>query len=144
MQLSRRNWCLSLAAALAGARGMAAAAASSVLPSKVYPYDELPVRESGENSFRPILDGNTHAGVRVEAHATELAPGTGPHAPHRHKHEEMFLVREGTVEVFIEGKTTNLGPGSAAFVASNEEHGIRNAGSTRARYFVVTVGMGAE
>jgi quercetin dioxygenase-like cupin family protein len=142
MELSRRSWCLSLAAALASARSLAAQ--SSALPSRVYPYDELPVRQSDGNSFRHILDGSTHRGVRVEAHATELAPGLRPHAPHRHKHEEMFLVREGTVEVLIEGKATKLGPGSVAFVASNEEHGIRNVGSAPARYFVVTVGMGGE
>jgi mannose-6-phosphate isomerase-like protein (cupin superfamily) len=36
-----------------------------------------------------------------------------------------------------------LGPGSVVFVASNEEHGIRNAGSTPAQYFVIALGKDA-
>ena len=53
-----------------------------------------------------------------------------PHPPHHHLHEEMFLVREGTLEATISGKSTRLGPGSVAFVGSNDEHGIRNPGTT--------------
>jgi quercetin dioxygenase-like cupin family protein len=33
-----------------------------------------------------------------------------------------------------------LGPGSAAYVASNEVHGWRNVGTTRAQYFVLAIG----
>ena len=47
---------------------------------------------------------------------------------------------EGTLEVTISGKPTLLGPGSAAFIASNEEHGWRNSGSTRAHYTVIALG----
>jgi len=56
----------------------------------------------------------------------------------------MFLVISGTVEITISGKATRLGPGSAAFVAANEEHGLHNAGSGPAQYFVVTLGSKAE
>jgi quercetin dioxygenase-like cupin family protein len=63
-----------------------------------------------------------------------------PHPSHRHRQEEMFLIREGTVEVTIAGRSTRLGPGGVAFIASNEEHGILNAGSTHAEYFVLALG----
>jgi quercetin dioxygenase-like cupin family protein len=56
----------------------------------------------------------------------------------------MFLVISGTVEITISGKATRLGPGSAAFVAANEKHGLHNAGSGPAQYFVVTLGSKAE
>ena len=52
------------------------------------------------------------------------------------------MIHEGTMEVTISGNTTKLGPGSSAFVASGEEHGWRNAGSTRALYFVLALGQG--
>ena len=52
----------------------------------------------------------------------------------------MILIKDGTMEVTISGKATMLGPGSVAYVASNEEHGWRNAGSTRALYFIVSFG----
>jgi quercetin dioxygenase-like cupin family protein len=44
------------------------------------------------------------------------------------------------MEVTISGRTTSLGPGSAAYVASNEVHGWRNVGTTRAQYFVLAIG----
>jgi len=137
MKLSRRD-CYRLFPALIASAGFAAQA--EVLPSKAARYEDLPVRSSGENSFRSILDGETHEGFPIEVHATELAPGALPHPGHRHRHEEMFLIREGTVEVTIEGKGTQLGPGSVAFIASNEEHAIRNVGSTRTKYFVIALG----
>ena len=80
--------------------------------------------------------------MTVEIHHTELAPGSAPHAPHHHVHEEIIAVREGLVEVTILGKTVKLGPGGMAYVASNEEHGWKNAGDTQAHYVVITLGMG--
>ena len=52
----------------------------------------------------------------------------------------MIMIREGTLEVTIAGRSTTLGPGSIAYVASNEEHGWRNVGTTRAQYFVLALG----
>jgi len=42
----------------------------------------------------------------------------------------MWLIREGTVELAVSGKTYRLGPGSVGFVHSNDEHGIKNVGAT--------------
>jgi quercetin dioxygenase-like cupin family protein len=142
MKLSRRD-CYRLLPALAVTVSAGFPAPAEVLPSKAARYEDLPVRTSGENSFRSILEGKTHEGFPIEAHATELAPGALPHPGHRHRHEEMFLIREGTVELTIEGKATRLAPGSVAFIASNEEHAIHNVGSTRAKYFVIALGHDA-
>jgi quercetin dioxygenase-like cupin family protein len=137
MTCSRRDLCLWLPA-LVASTGLAAEKAP--LASKAYRFEDLPVRASGENRFRAILEGTTHEGWRLEAHETDLAPGGMPHPGHRHRQEEMFLIREGTVEVTIARRSTRLGPGGVAFIASNEEHGIRNAGSTHAQYFVLALG----
>jgi quercetin dioxygenase-like cupin family protein len=56
----------------------------------------------------------------------------------------MWLVREGTIELTVNGKAYRLEPGSVGFVRSNEEHGIRNVGASAAVCFVVAVGPGAE
>jgi quercetin dioxygenase-like cupin family protein len=136
MEYSRRDLSLLLpilAAAKAGAQNMP-------LPSKTYSFDQIPVNATGANQLRPVLDGQTHAGVRIELHETELPPGGAPHPPHHHVHEEMILIREGTMEVTIAGRSAKLGPGSVAYVASNEEHGWHNAGATRAHYFVLAIG----
>ena len=117
-----------------------AAAQQPAMRSKTYRYEDLPVRTNGANRQRAILQGDLHNGFRVEMHETELAPGQAPHPPHHHVHEEMIMIREGTMEVTISGASSTLGPGSVAFVASNEEHGWRNVGETRARYFVLALG----
>ena len=118
--MKRRNLAMLLAALPAGAQ-------SPALPSKTYRYEDLPVRPSGNglNKSRAVLDGKTHTGFRVEMHESELGPGLAPHPPHQHLHEEMIIVREGLMEVTILGKSEKLGPGSVAYVASNEEHGWR-------------------
>ncbi len=48
---------------------------------------------------------------------------------------------KGSLAVTIAGKTTVIGPGSAAFVHSGELHGVRNPGSEDAQYFVVATGV---
>ncbi len=133
---SRRDmflWLAGLAAAPAGG------IESPTLPTKAYRFEVLPVRTHGANSSRPVFEGASFTGASIELHETDLAPGETPHPPHHHRHEEMFLIREGTVEVTLAGEGSRLGPGSVAFVASDAEHGIRNVGTTHAQYFVLTL-----
>jgi quercetin dioxygenase-like cupin family protein len=113
---------------------------TAVIPSFVKPYSDLPVKQNGQNESRAILDGALHTGEHFEVHETTLAAGSEPHPPHRHEHEELFLLMKGNVAVTIEGKTTLIGPGSAAFIHSNELHGVHNPGPEKAQYFVVATG----
>lgn len=138
MSFSRRELCLLLPALLAGVP--AASAADAVLPAKAYPFHDLHARSQGSNKFWPVLNGETHTGFHIELHETQLAPGARPHPPHHHVHEEIFLIREGRLAVTIGGKTTHIGPGGVAYIASNVEHGIVNVGNSSARYFVIALG----
>ncbi len=139
MECSRREWVLSLpvAFALVGAEQE-----KESIPSGLYRFKDLPVRARGRSNFRAVLEGKTRSGLPIELHETELGPGDTPHPPHRHAHEEMFLVREGALDVTIESRRDRLGPGSVAFVSSNEMHEIRNAGREPAQYFVIALGRG--
>jgi quercetin dioxygenase-like cupin family protein len=136
MTMSRRDLAL-LVPAVAAAQPQKA---KPTLPSKVYLYDELPVKESNGNRQRAVLDGLTHGGFAVELHMTELGPGLAPHAAHRHVHEEMVMIRKGELEVTIEGKVTRATAGSVVSVASNELHGWKNPGTVPAEYFVIALG----
>ncbi len=138
MPISRREICSLLPFAVMASS--LAAAADSTLASGVFSFRDLPVKQGKGVQTRSILKGTLATGEQVEVHETVLEPGAGPHPPHHHKHSEMWLVREGTVEITISGKANQIGPGSAAFVASNEEHGITNPGTVPASYFVVAVG----
>ena len=146
MSITRREMCLLLAAGSFPATvGLEALATDdNSLPSATYSFEKLPVNTSKNAQFRPILKGKLATGESLEAHETTLPPGGMPHPPHHHVHSEMWLIREGTIELTVNGKNFRLEPGSVGFVASNEEHGIRNVGTTPAQYFVVAVGPGAE
>lgn len=128
-----------LCAAAAFSGEEAHAQPGKVIPSVAYRWENLPVH-GHENLSRPIVDGVTHRQYPVEVHETTLQPGSMPHPAHHHVHEEMFLIREGTVEVTIDGRSTRLDAGGAAYVASNAVHGIKNVGTTPANYFVVALG----
>lgn len=126
-------WIPALAAAQAPAK-------KDVLPSRAFRYEDLAARKAGVITSRQILNGLTHTGNIVDLHETELPAGEAPHPPHHHVHEEMLLVRDGQLDVTIMGNVTRLGPGSAAYIASGQEHGWRNTGSTPAHYFVLALG----
>ena len=134
MSVSRRDINLLLPALLAAQKTSAA-----VLPSKCYEFSELPVKTNPETQMesRQVLRGETHGGFEIACHMTKLAPGAMPHPPHKHVNEEMFFLREGTIEITVEGKTCRLGPGSVAFIASNELHGAKNVGDVPAQYFIL-------
>jgi quercetin dioxygenase-like cupin family protein len=137
MEPDRRQLALLFAAAAA-----ASGQTKQQLPSTVWLYENLPVRQNGDNRSRAVFNSLATGDYPVEMHETELAPGLAPHPPHSHAHNELLILREGTLEVTIEGKTSRLSPGSIAWVASNEHHGWRNVGDTRARYFVMALGRG--
>jgi quercetin dioxygenase-like cupin family protein len=49
----------------------------------------------------------------------------------------MVIVKQGTVEVLVNGEWKRVGPGSVIFNASNQLHGLRNVGSEQAIYHVI-------
>ena len=116
------------------------AAEKGVLPSKPYPFEQLTGRQTATIKSYQILTGDTHSGYRLDLHESELPGGAAPHPPHRHVHEEMLFIREGQMEVTINGQSTLLGPGSCAYMASNDLHGYRNPGTAPAKYFVLALG----
>jgi quercetin dioxygenase-like cupin family protein len=138
MDYSRRDLSLLLPALFAA---QAAAADTNILPSKVFPFEELPVKASANgNKTYQVFTGETHDGYPIDMHITELPPGSMPHPAHHHVHEEMVMIVEGALEVTILGKSTKIGPSGLAYVHSNEEHGWKNVGETPARYFVLAIG----
>jgi quercetin dioxygenase-like cupin family protein len=136
MKPTRRDLSLLLPALMAGQ------ATKPALPSKCFEFTELPVKKDAKNhnESRQVFDGYTHTGYPVNLHITTLAPGMMPHAAHHHPYEEAIFVKEGTLEVIVADKTTRIGPGSVAYVNSNEEHGWRNVGDGPATYFVLALG----
>ena len=146
MSMTRRDLCLMLPATLlpAALHPASMAAQESALPSAMYPFEKLAIRTPNNAEIRDVLKGKLATSESLEVHETTLQPGGAPHPPHHHVHSEMWLIREGTVEITVDGTSYRLGPGSVGFVHSNDEHGIKNVGTTPATYFVVAIGPGAS
>jgi quercetin dioxygenase-like cupin family protein len=107
------------------------------LASGVYAWNSFPVEQTASGQRRAVFDGFTSTVDRLETHVTTLSPGKAPHAAHKHPDEELIYVREGVVEATINGVTELAPAGSVIFYASNDLHGLRNAGDVQASYFVL-------
>lgn len=110
-----------------------------MLSSSVFDWNSLTVQATSVGERRDVADSPTATLQRFECHITTLNPGLESHPPHRHPDEEWIIVKEGEVEATINGESHVAGPGSIVFFASNDLHGLRNAGPSQATYYVVRV-----
>lgn len=117
----------------------AAAIVAQESASAVFDWSKLEVKQTKTGERREIVNKATPTFANFESHVTTLNPGIAAHAPHRHPDEEIIIVKEGTVEVTINGKVQQAGPGSMFFFASNDLHGMKNIGKTFATYFVIRI-----
>jgi quercetin dioxygenase-like cupin family protein len=125
---------------LAAAGAAAQEKKQPALEPTTYKYEDLPVKRSNGNESRAVFDGVTHTGYPVEIHVTKLAPGGQPHPPHTHVHEEIVTVKNGRLDVTLNGKTTRVQAGSVISTGSNSLHGWKNPGPDVAEYFVIALG----
>ena len=51
------------------------------------------------------------------------------------------MLKNGVLDVTINGVTTRVGPGSVVLAGSNDLHGWKNPGPERAEYFIVELGV---
>ena len=107
------------------------------LASGVHAWESLPVEKTASGERRAIFDAATATVDRLETHVTTLSAGKAAHAAHRHPDEELIFVREGVIEATIHGVAHKAPAGSVIFYASNDLHGMRNAGDGQASYFVL-------
>ncbi len=121
-----------------GLLGVAEAAETlPALPSHVYHPDQSINLGGREKKGGRILNGLDHSGFQLEMHQTVLAKGVDSHPPHKHSHEELIVVLNGTVESWVEGKTELAPVGSVIYFGSNQLHKLRNGGDDTCRYYVL-------
>jgi quercetin dioxygenase-like cupin family protein len=109
------------------------------LKSGVFDWSAIKVIPTPKGARRDFFDSPTITIANFESHATTIRAGEMPHPSHHHADEELVVVKSGTVEFTINGNAQTAGPGSIAFFASNDEHGLKNIGSEDATYYVIRV-----
>lgn len=92
-------------------------------------------RKVGQNGV--YLSGDTPASTKFVTGRFIIAPGETPHKPHTHVEEEVMIVESGTGEIFCDGKTTKVGPGSVMYTAPEAPHGIVNTGEKPLTFYYV-------
>jgi quercetin dioxygenase-like cupin family protein len=107
------------------------------LPSTSFDHSAIAVVKTKVGEKRQFCDAPTKTLEQLEIHESTLNPGEMAHPPHQHPEEELTVVRQGTVEVLVNGETKRVGPGSVIFQAANTLHSIKNVGTDVAIYHAI-------
>jgi Cupin domain len=154
MTWSRRDACTALVSLIAmpavasEVQASVPTAAAGALPGKVYVFDQL--KPHSEKSMSPdappivlrdLFKGSLQGGLPITLHESVLGPfGIPSHPPHKHRHEEMIMLIEGTLDFNLNGVVTRGGPGSVMYSGPWDLHGITNPVAADAKYFVMELG----
>ena len=130
---------LALVVLVSAAFGAAATlvAQKPALHSTVFDWTTADTKPNAWGAVRQVMRDRTPTLDELEIHISTLKPGQSPHAPHQHQHEELLILKEGTLETFQSGTTRRVGAGGIIFQASSEMHNVTNVGQTPATYFVI-------
>jgi quercetin dioxygenase-like cupin family protein len=114
----------------------AANAPSSKIGSGIFPWDQIALKPTKTGARVVVFDGPTATLDKFHCHVSRLNPGENTGPLHRHPQEEFIVVKEGSLEVNIDGRIQTAGTGSMIFYSANENESMRNTGSTPATYYV--------
>ena len=135
--ITRRDLLVVLIAIVGTAGAFALAGQAPVMGSAVFDWNSIPAKPTEVGSVRSFFKARTATLDELEMHVTTLKAGKTSHPPHQHPNEELIIVMQGTVETLSNGEWKRVGPGSVIFNASNQLHGLRNAGTGEAIYHVI-------
>lgn len=114
------------------ARAQSSPSALPFIESGVFPPAPPKSGKVKERVSRHYITGMLKAGnVRLEMHETTQAPGA-PHEPiGTHLHNELWLVREGTVELMTNGVSRKMVAGDLGICIAGDERFIKNIATRR-------------
>lgn len=107
------------------------------LCSGIYDFATLQAEATAMGQRRRVFFSPTATLEQFVLQMSTLDPGQSPHAPHQHPDEEMILIKDGMLEISLNGELRRVGAGSVVFIAPNDLHGWTNVGPDRANYFVL-------
>ena len=123
---------------LAGASALASFAIPALaakLPDMAKSAAAAKITQEPFGEVHVYFDGPTDQLKSMTAGSLKLKAGMEPHPPHQHPEEEIMVVTEGTGEIVVDGKTTQVGPGAMMYCAANKLHGIKSTGKTALLFY---------
>jgi mannose-6-phosphate isomerase-like protein (cupin superfamily) len=130
-------WVIFTALAIAGLEGFSQSAKKTGMKSTAIGWDAVAFKTNANGSSKRFFEGPTATLDMLECHASTLNPGAMNHEIIGRPHDEVIIIKEGTVEAYVDGKWLRIGPGSVIFYAANELQAMRNPGTIPASYHVV-------
>ena len=115
--------------ALPAISAMAATGGPAKLPNVTLDPNHAKLDRQPFGDLRIYFDGPTDQLRSMTAGSLLLKRGMSPHPPHQHPEEEIMVVTEGTGEIVVDGKVTQVGPGTMMYCAANKLHGVKNTGT---------------
>jgi quercetin dioxygenase-like cupin family protein len=114
-----------------------AAPANDKMASQVFLWESLKFVPSKTGARVMVFEEPTPTLDKFHCHISTLNPGENTGPLHRHPQEEFIVIKEGTLEVNIDGKKQIATAGSMIFYAANENENMTNVGKTPATYYVI-------
>lgn len=128
---------------VAFARQGAAAIKSATVNLEEVKMSDLIVDGKNVGRLGVYVKGDTPESSLFVTGRLVLNAGQTPHPPHVHPEEEVMVIESGHGDIFCDGKTTKIGPGSVMYTTPNASHGIVNTGDTPlVFYFIKWAGKG--
>ena len=122
---------------VAGLAALAQSAKKPAMTSAAIEWNSLEAKPNANGSGKKFFEGPTASLDLLECHASTLNPGATNHAILKRPHDEVIIVKEGTIEAYVNDKWIRIGPGSVIFNAANVPQAMRNVGDGPATYHVV-------
>jgi mannose-6-phosphate isomerase-like protein (cupin superfamily) len=119
--------------------GATPAQVGSKMGSMVFTWDQIQstMKSTKTGLRRDVFDAPTLTLDKFHCHITTLNAGENTGALHRHPQEEVVIIKEGTLEINIDGRKQVAGAGSMVFFAANENENMTNIGTIPATYYVL-------
>jgi mannose-6-phosphate isomerase-like protein (cupin superfamily) len=121
----------------AGLAVQAQSAKTAGMTSTAIEWNSIEAKTNATGSSRKFFEGSTASLEVLECHASTLNPGATNHVVLKRPNDEVIIVKEGTIEAFVNDHWVRVGPGSVIFNAANVPQAMRNAGAGPATYHVI-------
>ena len=119
-------------------RPSTASTSAPTIGSGVHKWNGTLVKPGEGRESRTFLEGSSPHLEYLKIHATTQFPGAEPSNAHANEEfEECIIVKEGRMQITIEGESRILEAGGVVLLMPRQMHSIKNIGTSNLSYYVM-------